>query len=318
MLPTTTIHALEGALAADAAGTALAAGARHGDEKTCLNCGTALRGPYCHQCGQYDEKSKRPWWILVEHAPDSPNRFDSRLLRSYLWLLFRPGRMTAAFLAGQRARFVPPIRLYIFTSLIFFLALGASGFVLLQPVSERIRHGDDTDNNVTFELLAPPRTTPVLLPGDVTDETITIGPRGKQKIIKVDRVVELVNDPVKMSAFLTEWLPRLLVGAMPVFALLLGILYVRRKRGLLEHLVLTLHLHSFLFAFGIVLIALRAATGVGVPGPWLSLLLSVYFVLTIKRVYRQGWIRTLLKSFILFCAYPVILVFAAAGLAYWF
>ncbi|GIL40522.1 DUF3667 domain-containing protein [Roseiterribacter gracilis] len=320
MLPTTTLHALEGALAIDAAGTALAAGAQPGEHQACQNCGTALQGPYCHHCGQYDEKSKRPWWILVEHAPDSPTRFQSRILRSYAWLLLRPGRMTAAFLAGQRARFVPPIRLYIFTSLIFFLALGASGLVLVQPVSERIQHDGDTDNNVTFELLAPPRKTPVLLPGDIQHEgdgVIKIGRKGKQKKINIDQLVELVNDPVKMSAFLTEWLPRVLVAAMPIFALLLGLLYIRRRRGLIDHLVLTLHLHAFLFEVGVLLIGLRVATGISLPAFALPLLLSVYFLLTIKRVYRQNWFKTCVKSFILFLAYPNILLLAAVALAIW-
>jgi hypothetical protein len=321
VLPTTTLNALEGALAADAVGTTIATGATSGHRKACQNCGTALQGPYCHHCGQYDEKSKRPWWILVEHAPDSPNRFDSRILRSYGWLLVRPGRMTAAFLAGQRAKFVPPIRLYIFTSLIFFLALSASGFVLLQPVSKRVVHGDDTTNNVTFELLAPPSTTPVFLPGDIEhsdDNVINIGRGDKQKKITVDQVIQLVNDPVRMSAFLTEWLPRVLVAAMPAFALLLGLLYIRRRRHLIDHLVLTLHLHSFLFAVGVLLIGLRAATGISLPAFLLPGLLGLYFLLTIKRVYAQNWFKTLLKSFILFLAYPNILLFAAIALALWF
>lgn len=322
-MPTTTLHALEGALAADAAGTTLAAGAAPGHRSTCQNCAAALQGPYCHRCGQFDEKSKRPWWILLEHAPDSPNRFDSRILRSYLWLLFRPGRMTAAFLAGQRARFVPPVRLYIFTSLIFFLALSASGLVLVQPISTRITHGDDTDNTITFELLARPSDQPVLQPGDIehdsTDE-IRIGSKGKQKKIHVnkEKIIELVNNPVRLSAFLTEWVPRVLVAAMPAFALLLGLLYIRRRRGLVEHLVLTLHLHAFVFAVGTLLIALRVTTGLGLSQGILTLLLTVYFVLTIRRVYQQNWFKTLVKSFILWTAYPVILSLAATALAIWF
>jgi hypothetical protein len=320
VLPTTTLDSIETALAADAAGASVTEGATGRHHEACQNCGAVLQGPYCHRCGQHDEEIKRPLWSLAEHALDSLFHFDSRILRAYGWLLFRPGRMTIAFLAGQRARFVPPIRLYIFTSLIFFLALGVSGFVLVQPVSTRVVDGDSSTNNITLKLLAPPSATPVLLPGSIGHSdggVINVTRHGKQRKVSVEQMIELANDPVHMSAFLTEWLPKVLVAAMPLFALLLGLLYVRRKRYLIDHLVLTLHLHAFLFAVGILLIGLRATTGEGLPPFLLPALLSLYFLLTIKRVYAQSWVRTIIKSFVLWLAYPIILLLSAVALAIW-
>ncbi|MDB5364684.1 MAG: hypothetical protein JWM77_611 [Rhodospirillales bacterium] len=319
MPPTTTLDSLETALVADAASASIeSAGGRHNE--ACQNCAAVLQGPYCHRCGQHDEEIKRPLWSLAEHAMDSLFHFDSRVLRSYAWLLFRPGRMTRAYLSGQRAKFVPPIRLYIFTSLLFFLALSASGLVLVQPVSHRAADGDTTTNNIMLELLAPPSTTPVLLPDEIAHsdaDVINVTRHGKQRTISVEKLVELANDPVHLSAFLTDWLPKVLVAAMPLFALLLGLLYVRRKRYLIDHLVLTLHLHALLFAVGLLLIGLRAATGHGLPAFALPSLLALYFLLTIKRVYAQNWARTIVKGFVLGLAYPIILMLSAIAFAIW-
>jgi Protein of unknown function (DUF3667) len=323
-VPTTTLDSLETGLAADAAAATASDGGPGGQHEQCLNCETVLQGPYCHRCGQHDEEIKRPLWSLAEHALDSVFHFDSRILRSYGWLLARPGRMTAAFLAGQRARFVPPIRLYIFTSLIFFLALSASGFVLIQPVSFRTTEGDHTTNTIAFELLSPPAAEPVLLPANIAaaedgapDMLLDVTRHGQRRTISVAQAIDYVNHPVRLSQLITEWLPKVLIAAMPFFVLLLGLLYVRRGRFLIDHVVLTLHLHAFLFAVGILLIALRAATGLGVPGPVLFFALLAYFVLTIKRVYAQDWARTLLKSFVLLLAYPCILALAIMALAVW-
>jgi hypothetical protein len=65
------------------------------------------------------------------------------------------------------------------------------------------------------------------------------------------------------------------------------------------------------------LIALRAATGFSLPAFLLPVLLTLYFLLTIKRVYAQNWFKTSIKSFILFLAYPNILLLAAVALALW-
>jgi hypothetical protein len=53
--------------------------------------------------------------------------FDSKIIRSAVPLLIEPGKLTQEYLQGRRARYIPPLRMFIFLSVIFFLVIGWSG-----------------------------------------------------------------------------------------------------------------------------------------------------------------------------------------------
>jgi hypothetical protein len=89
----------------------------------CLNCGTALDGNFCPECGQSAHSLRRPFWSLLVESIETLLSIDGRIARTLPDLLLRPGRMTRAFLDGQRARFFPPFRLYVSASLVFFVLL---------------------------------------------------------------------------------------------------------------------------------------------------------------------------------------------------
>jgi hypothetical protein len=65
---------------------------------------------------------------LVEHHLF----LDGKMMMTIAALILRPGMLTRAFIEGRRVRFVSPIRLYLFTSFTFFLALWISGFAMIQ------------------------------------------------------------------------------------------------------------------------------------------------------------------------------------------
>jgi Protein of unknown function (DUF3667) len=93
----------------------------------CGNCGAKLHGPFCHQCGQSERSPVRE---LFELAGDKLQEFfslDSKTIASVVPLYFRPGRLTQMYLQGQRVRFVKPLRLYIFLSVMMFLLLQCTG-----------------------------------------------------------------------------------------------------------------------------------------------------------------------------------------------
>lgn len=92
-----------------------------GDDGHCSNCGTALKGPICHSCGQDADTFHRPVWSLVLEVLDGFFSFDGRFWRTIPALMFRPGRITRHYLSGVRARYVQPFRLFIVASLAFFL-----------------------------------------------------------------------------------------------------------------------------------------------------------------------------------------------------
>jgi hypothetical protein len=88
---------------------------------SCLNCGTPLQGPFCHYCGQPDRNFLRFFPALLRELASDFLDFDSRFMRTMKPLLFHPGRLTRDFLAGRRYRYTPPLRLYLFASIVFFL-----------------------------------------------------------------------------------------------------------------------------------------------------------------------------------------------------
>ncbi len=87
----------------------------------CLNCGTRLRGQYCGNCGQRARNRLISLWQLLSEAFGDLLEFDSRLWRTLIPLLIRPGRLTRDYLEGRRARYMPPFRMYLVLSVIFFV-----------------------------------------------------------------------------------------------------------------------------------------------------------------------------------------------------
>jgi hypothetical protein len=87
----------------------------------CLNCGTVLSGPFCHYCGQPDKNLLRFFPVLLREMLADFLDFDSRFARTMKPLLFHPGKLTRDYLDGRRFRYTPPLRLYIFASMAFFL-----------------------------------------------------------------------------------------------------------------------------------------------------------------------------------------------------
>src|SRR5210317_1376270 len=87
----------------------------------CLNCGTELKGPFCYYCGQPDRNFLRFFPALLRDMMEDLLDLDSRFIRTVKPLLFKPGRLTRDYMNGRRFRYAPPMRLYIFSSIVFFL-----------------------------------------------------------------------------------------------------------------------------------------------------------------------------------------------------
>jgi hypothetical protein len=93
----------------------------------CLNCGHALTGRYCSQCGQ---EATPPLPHVRELLPEILDEFvklDAKGPRS-LWMLIRhPGQMTVEYANGRRAAYVTPFKLYFVTSFFFYLVVELNG-----------------------------------------------------------------------------------------------------------------------------------------------------------------------------------------------
>lgn len=118
-------EAVTGGLAARAVEPDSGEGRGTGDG-TCLNCGTALVGPHCHQCGQtgHVHRTLTAFWHDLAH---SVLHFDGKLWRTLPLLAWRPGELTRRYVAGQRASFVSPMALFLFSVFLMFAVFSTIG-----------------------------------------------------------------------------------------------------------------------------------------------------------------------------------------------
>ena len=98
----------------------------HTTETECLNCGSQLSGPYCHECGQHSHVHRTLGAFFHDFA-HGVLHFEGKIWRTLPMLAWRPGELTRRYVDGQRARFVSPIALFLFSVFLMFGVLSATG-----------------------------------------------------------------------------------------------------------------------------------------------------------------------------------------------
>ncbi len=102
----------------------------------CQNCGVTLEGEYCAACGQRHEPHVKSLGHFASEAFESITHADSRLWRTLGYLLARPGFLSREFFSGRRARYLPPFRLYLVISVLFFVVAGMAGHMNVDAADE--------------------------------------------------------------------------------------------------------------------------------------------------------------------------------------
>ena len=362
----------------------------------CLNCGTPLEGPFCHYCGQPDKNFMRFFPVLMREFLEDFLELDSRFTRTMKPLLFLPGKLTRDYLDGRRFRYTPPLRLYIFSSMLFFImaAMLAGGAIEIHSSDlsdtgigaalstesadpeklEKVREAlDQLDPELAEKVdLAIRESTPtpesppagepevdsksfgltVDLGDEEEDEDDTISfndePWDKETnplIIPLmpDFVNNWINDEIEESPQkgkeieanpnliidkVFEVLPVTMFILLPLVALLLKFWYMFAGKYYIEHLILALHNHSFLFVVFLLIMILNSLAGWREPNEegWITtaanmfnvamlVWVPIYFLLSLKRVYQQGWTMTLGKYFVISLSYLILLALATSVVA---
>lgn len=130
-------------------------------DKDCLNCGTIVTGKYCQHCGQENVEPGMTVPGLIQHFFYDITHFDGKYFDTLGQLFKRPGYLSKAFIEGRRASFVDPVKMYIFTSAIFFLLFYSfflkvnerdmeSGLMNVNDLSDRLKLIDTTNNKYDF------------------------------------------------------------------------------------------------------------------------------------------------------------------------
>lgn len=115
---------------------------------TCLNCGTALAGPYCHACGQ-PEHIHRTIGAFLHDLMHGALHFEGKIWRTLPMLAWRPGQLTRRFIDGQRARFVSPMALFLFTIFLMFACFQLAGISAPTDIKPKgIEPGSRVESNL--------------------------------------------------------------------------------------------------------------------------------------------------------------------------
>jgi hypothetical protein len=124
-----------------------------------------------------------------------------------------------------------------------------------------------------------------------------------------DGMQRLVADPASINGPLTTWIPRVLFLLLPLYAFLLEIFYIRKRKQFfyVDHLIFSLTLHTF----GFVLLMAAAGAAQFVPGSTVALgtlvIGGVYTLIATRNFYRQNWFWTVVKfasvSFLYLCLF---------------
>ncbi len=94
--------------------------------RACLNCGTARMGEHCHACGQkaHVHRSLSAFWHDLAHGV---LHFEGKIWRTLPLLVLRPGELTRRYIEGERARFLSPVALFLFSVFLMFAIFSIVG-----------------------------------------------------------------------------------------------------------------------------------------------------------------------------------------------
>jgi hypothetical protein len=277
----------------------------------CKNCNALLSGRYCANCSQAADVHVPTTLELVHELLEGITHSDSRLWRTLTTLWFRPGKLTEEFVAGRRIAYLPPFRLYLILSIIFFLIAS-----LVHTSGEAIKF-DDAMKPAGVAVDAVPADRPIT---GCQDFTASGHPSWTPRL---QHICEAVR---KDSA---ENLLHVAVGTMskamfiflPLVAFLHMLMYWHPRYRYAEQLLFFVHLHAFYFSVAILLIPIIEATNTwpkfeGAAGMLETLLgwtLPVYTVMAMRRVFHRSWPGTLLKGVALFFVYMIVFALTVAA-----
>jgi ribosomal protein L37E len=117
-------------------------------EHNCLNCGAHVEKHYCSDCGQPNLELKENFWGFISHSVAHYFHFDNKFFQTLSPLLTKPGQVTLDYLAGKRARYINPVSMYIFVSIVYFLVVYSPKHVV-KETDHAVSTEKKKDQNVT-------------------------------------------------------------------------------------------------------------------------------------------------------------------------
>ncbi len=299
----------------------------------CLNCGYTLNEIYnfCPNCGQENNDNNVSLGTFISEFFANYLSFDTRIGRSIQPFFFRPGFLTNRFNEGQRMRYVHPLRLYLIISILFFFVATLLVQQNLEKVSLSVNEiidvaeveSDSTLSGNGLRSMLRVMRDPTLSDQQARDSLrqmhlvkLDIRNEGMANTIFHQLRKVFSNDLSMFGGYIMQNLPVMMFIVLPLLALVMKLLYVRRKPLYIHHLVHSLHLHAFGFLVGtLYLLTIVLPDNADTIPDWVNgvllLFIITYSFFSFLRVYQQSWYKTLLKFFLLGNIYFFLILFAA-------
>jgi hypothetical protein len=290
--------------------------------RPCPNCGTTVDDLFCGHCGQRNATRLVSVRNMLMDALEDQLSVNSALPRTLAGLLFRPGFLTREYVEGRIVRYIAPFRLYLVTSVLFFLGLSLTPPAVGTGAPEEAQSEAAQEagspgmfrmtNNMGVDLAGSPDSLRTL----ITMEGFSPEIERRVEDFLIPRIQHW-NSMQPREAIQTLWdgmlrnAPKAMFFLLPVFALLLKLLYVRSGRLYVEHFIFALHYHAFPFAMATLLLGIPD----GIIETLVVLWLFVYLFLAMRRVYGQSKRRTFLKYSLLGLVYFFVLIFTGLATA---
>jgi len=314
-------------------------------EKECLNCGTNVEDKFCPHCGQENIETKEPFFGFLIHGIAHYFHFDSKLQKSIVPLITKPGKLTNEYIAGKRASYIQPVNMYLFISLVFFLLFSIDSSSIKK---ETAPNGQSSTEKIVKDqknnLLSSSKKTDVQI--GLNDGFFDNADSGKNTVdMDMKTYVQKQHElsPDKRDSWLVQYftkkaiqlrekygdelqekiletvqhqLPKMMFILMPLFALILSISFYRSRLYFIEHLIYTLHVHSFLFLLNIIIeLISKLSEDIGNYAFGTGVMISIWYIYRSMRVvYQKGKTHILFKFFILGLSYVILLTLSFAAI----
>lgn len=287
----------------------------------CANCGSELTGKFCDDCGQLASDFHRPIWTLVKDMMSDALSLDGRIARTLPKLLFAPGVITRAYLEGKRARYVPPFRLFLLASLIFFFTLFTMGHRVGWGEELYVLPLPDGGYSITFG-------APEFLGGDEAGDLSALsseeirdlmlaelekdGGMGAEQDAFVETAVRVLENQRELTMAIERWVPRLSLTILPFMVLFLTLAYAWVRRiYVYDHVITSLHFQSFAYFLGALIMVIGFFLGGNIA--WALLFIPVYLYRQLRVTYQSGRILSGIRALLLLLLLLTCLVLVSVG-----
>jgi hypothetical protein len=285
----------------------------------CPNCGQPLaaKDRYCRNCGQSTRDLRVPFKHLLFEALEGIFHIDNNFIQTAGALLFKPGFLTNEYIAGRRKKYVPPVRLYIFISFVFFLLLALNPGKYLagnkeEPGQTEQQNFFDSDlfhisfNNISSDKLKGLNNTQI----DSVLAANNISPSFLNKYMARRLSYMATSGKAEFKHQTQKGLSYMMFILMPVLAALLYLFNRKKAKYYIDCLIFSVHFHSFIFLILVIYIIISWFASSLFILMAVLLTITIYFLFSLKNVFHQAWLLTLLKTLMIGGLHAIAFLFA--------